>query len=322
MEKRKNGSHVFVQFMVKFGILPILLLEIIIFAILAPDFHTSANIVNIFRTCSINMVIAIGMTMALLTGGIDLSVGSIVAVAGVIGLKISLSGVSYLAIPVMLLVGALCGLVNGLLVAYCKLPPFIATLGAMTYLRGFSYIFSNGNSIINNDLGYAWIGNGYLGPIPWIVIIALLMIFIMNYIMGHSIYGRKVYAVGGNSTAARFTGIKVKQILLSAYVISGVTAAMGGVMVSSRLYCANGMMGLQYELDAIASSIIGGTSFTGGKGSIANALLGALVIGMLTNGLTLLGIGYYWQQVARGLVIIGAVTLDIYRNQWLAKVNK
>ncbi len=319
IDHKNDGSKNVARFMVKFGILPILLLEILIFAIIAPEFFTSGNIINIFRTGSINMVIAIGMTMALLTGGIDLSVGSIVALTGVIGLQISLTKVSFLSIPAMLLVGALCGLLNGFFIAYCKLPPFIATLGAMTYLRGFSFIFSNGNSIINNKLGFAWIGNGYLGPIPWIVIIALMSIFIMNYIMTHTIYGRRVYAVGGNQEAAKFTGIKVKSILLSVYVISGLTAAMGGVMVSSRLFSANGLMGTQYELDAIASAIIGGTSFTGGKGSISNALLGALVIGMLTNGLTLMGIGYYWQQVARGLVIIAAVTLDIYRNKWIAK---
>jgi ribose transport system permease protein len=321
MEKGK-GSTASVQFLVKFGIFPILLVIFIVFAILSPEkFLSGDNIVNIFRAGAINMVVAIGMTLVLLTGGIDLSVGSIVAVSAVVALQISLVSFSFLDVPIAIIVGGVIGLLNGVIVAYLGVPAFIVTLGSMTSLRGVAYLLAGGNSIINNELNYSWIGNSSLGAIPWLVIIALLLVFGFDYLTKHTTYGRKVYAVGGNPTAAHFTGIKVKRILLSVYVLSGCCAGMAGVMVSSRLFAANGLVGTQYELDAIASSIIGGTSFTGGKGTILGTLLGALVIAMLTNGLTIQGVGYYWQQVARGLVIIGALILDIYRNKLIERMK-
>lgn len=301
------------------GILPVLVGLILIFWILEPKFGSFNNMMNIFRATSINIVIATGMTVILLTGGIDLSVGSIVALTGVVALKVSLTPYAGFAIPVALLVGVLIGTINGMLVAYVKLPPFIASLGAMTYLRGFAFILAGGVSVINSDLNFAWIGNDYLGPIPYLTIIALLLVIIFSFVLKKTVFGMRIYTVGGNPQAARYTGIKVPLILLSAYIISGVCSAIAGVMISSRLYSANGLLGEGYELDAIASAIIGGTSFTGGKGTVIGTLFGALIIGILNNGLTIMGVSYFWQQVVRGIVIILAVILDIIRNRIQSK---
>ena len=201
-----------------FGILPILLIFFAVFWVLTPNFRSVNNMMNIFRATSINLVIATGMTMVILTGGIDLSVGAIAALTAVVALKVSLTSAYFLAVPAALLTGMAAGLVSGTLVAYVGLPPFIATLGAMTYLRGAAFLLCNGVSIINSDLSFAWIGNDYLG-LPWLMVIALAVVIIASWVLRKTVYGMRVYAVGGNLQAARYTGIKVKQMLLSVYVI-------------------------------------------------------------------------------------------------------
>jgi ribose transport system permease protein len=299
----------------KFGIFPILLLFVIGFSLISPNFRTFNNMMNIFRSVSINLTIATGMTLVILTGGIDLSVGSIVALCGVVALKFSLTNPA-LAIPVALLVGITAGLINGVLVAFIGLPPFIATLGSMTYLRGIAFLICNGNSIINNKLPFAWIGNAYLGPFPWLAILALIIFLFAWFLLRQTTYGRRIYAVGGNLEASKYTGIRVWSILLSVYALSGLFAAFGGVMISSRLYSANGLLGQGYEMDAIAATILGGTSFSGGKGNVTGTIMGALIIGVLNTGLTISGVSYYWQQVVKGIVIILAVVIDVFRNKF------
>ncbi|RAO98637.1 ribose ABC transporter permease [Petrotoga sp. 9PW.55.5.1] len=299
-----------------FGILPILIVVIIIFALMSPNFATFSNTMNILRATSINLVVAVGMTFVILTGGIDLSVGSTAALAAVVALKVSLTPSAILSVPTALLIGAGAGLINGLLVAYVGIPPFIATLGAMTYLRGASFLLANGVSIINSNLNFAWIGNGYLGPIPWLAVIALLAVFIGAWISKKTVYGMRIYAVGGNLEAAKYTGIKTKRILMSVYIISGLASALAGIMIASRMYSANGLIGQGYELDAIAAVIIGGTSFTGGKGTLVGTLFGAILMGVLNNWMTLMGISYYWQQVVRGSVIVIAVIVDTLRTKY------
>ncbi len=299
----------------KFGIFPILLLFVIGFSLISPNFRTFNNMMNIFRSVSINLTIATGMTLVILTGGIDLSVGSIVALCGVVALKFSLTNPA-LAIPVALLVGITAGLINGVLVAFIGLPPFIATLGSMTYLRGIAFLICNGNSIINNKLPFAWIGNTYLGPFPWLAILALIIFLFAWFLLRQTTYGRRIYAVGGNLEASKYTGIRVWSILLSVYALSGLFAAFGGVMISSRLYSANGLLGQGYEMDAIAATILGGTSFSGGKGNVTGTIMGALIIGVLNTGLTISGVSYYWQQVVKGIVIILAVVIDVFRNKF------
>lgn len=296
------------------GILPILLAICILFALLSPNFLSAGNAVNILRQASINIVLATGMTFVILTGGIDLSVGSVLAVSAVVGVLVSLVPVlGWLAVPVALLTGLLLGLVNGALITFLNVPPFIVTLGTLTALRGVAFLVANGTTVINRDLNFAWIGNSYIGPLPWLVIIALLVVAASWFVLRQTVLGVQIYAVGGNERAARLTGIKVNRVLLFVYGVSGLLSGLAGVMSSSRLYSATGMLGQGYELDAIAAVILGGTSFTGGIGTIVGTLFGALIIAVLNNGLTLLNMSFFWQLVVKGLVIIVAVIVDRLR---------
>jgi ribose transport system permease protein len=298
------------------GILPILVLICILFTFLSPNFLTPGNVVNILRQASINIVLATGMTFVILTGGIDLSVGSILAVSAVVAVMVSLiPALGWVAVPAGLLTGLLLGLANGALITFLDVPPFIVTLGSLTALRGAAYLVANGTTVINPDLGFAWIGNTYLGPLPWLVVIALLAVAVSWFILRQTVLGVQIYAVGGNERAARLTGIKVNRVLLFVYGVSGLMAGLAGVMSSSRLYSATGLLGTGYELDAIAAVILGGTSFTGGIGTISGTLLGALIIAVLNNGLTLLNMSYFWQLVVKGLVIIVAVMIDRLRRR-------
>ncbi|WP_035139944.1 ABC transporter permease subunit [Fischerella sp. PCC 9605] len=298
------------------GILPILVLISILFTFLTPNFLTPGNVVNILRQASINIVLATGMTFVILTGGIDLSVGSILGVSAVVAVLVSLiPGLGWAAVLAGLLTGLLLGLVNGALIAFLDLPPFIVTLGALTALRGAAFLVASGTTVINRNLNFAWIGNNYLGPLPWLVVIALLTVAVSWFILRQTVLGVQIYAVGGNERAARLTGIKVNRVLLFVYGVSGLLAGLAGIMSASRLYSATGMLGSGYELDAIAAVILGGTSFTGGIGTIVGTLIGALIIAVLNNGLTLLNMSYFWQLVVKGLVIIVAVTIDRLRRR-------
>ena len=298
------------------GILPILVIICILFAFLSPNFLTGGNIVNILRQASINIVLATGMTFVILTGGIDLSVGSILAVSAVVALLVSLlPALSWAAMPAALLTGLLLGLVNGALITFLDVPPFIVTLGSLTALRGVAFLVAKGTTLINRDINFAWVGNTYVGPFPWLVIIALLTVIASWFVLRQTVLGVQIYAVGGNERAARLTGIKVNRVLLFVYGISGLLAGLAGIMSASRLYSASGIVGQGYELDAIAAVILGGTSFTGGIGTIGGTLLGALIIAILNNGLTLLNLSYFWQLVVKGLVIILAVMIDRLRRR-------
>ncbi|MBH8554723.1 ribose ABC transporter permease [Nostocaceae cyanobacterium CENA357] len=298
------------------GILPILLLICILFSFLSPNFPTAGNAVNILRQASINIVLATGMTFVILTGGIDLSVGSILAVSAVVTVLVSLvPALGWAAVPAGLLAGLCLGLLNGALITYLDVPPFIVTLGSLTALRGVAFLVANGTTVINRDINFAWIGNSYVGPLPWLVIIALLTVLVSWFVLRQTVLGVQIYAVGGNDRAARLTGIKVNRVLLFVYGVSGLLAGLAGIMSASRLYSATGILGQGYELDAIAAVILGGTSFTGGIGTIGGTLLGALIIAVLNNGLTLLNMSYFWQLVVKGLVIIVAVMIDRLRRR-------
>ncbi|MDZ8028205.1 MAG: ABC transporter permease subunit [Nostoc sp. SerVER01] len=298
------------------GILPILVLICILFTFLSPNFLTGGNLVNILRQASINIVLATGMTFVILTGGIDLSVGSMLAVSAVVALLVSLlPAIGWAALPAGLLAGLLLGLLNGALITFLDVPPFIVTLGSLTALRGVAYLIAKGTTIINRDINFAWIGNSYIGPLPWLVIIALLTVGASWFVLRQTVLGVQIYAVGGNERAARLTGIKVSRVLLFVYGVSGLLSGLAGIMSASRLYSASGLLGQGYELDAIAAVILGGTSFTGGIGTIGGTLLGALIIAVLNNGLTLLNMSFFWQLVVKGLVIIVAVMIDRLRRR-------
>lgn len=300
------------------GILPVLILLYLFFYYLSPDrFGTMNNFWNILRTASTyNIVLAAGMTFVILTGGIDLSVGSVLGATAVVAVVVSLiPSMGWAAIPAALLVGLLIGAFHGSMVAYLGMPPFIVTLGSLSIWRGAAYLFADGTSQINNNLSYAFLGNASIGPIPVLVIIAFSVVLVAWFILRRTVLGNWIYAVGGNPTAARLTGIPVKFVLIFAYSVCGLMAALGGVLQSSRLYSANGKLGEAYELDAIAAVILGGTSFVGGQGSVIGTLFGALIIAVLNNGLTILQVSYFWQLVIKGLVIIIAVLIDRLRGR-------
>jgi ribose transport system permease protein len=312
-DKRREFTRSMIQMA---GMVPVLVVICILFAFLTPNFLTQNNIVNVVRQASINIVLAAGMTFVILTGGIDLAVGSVLGFTAVIAVVVSLiPGFDWAAVPVALLAGALVGVLTGMTVAYVGLPPFIVTLGTYTAIRGAAYLAAGGTTVINSKIGFAWIGNGYVGPVPWLVIFALLTIAISAFILHRTVLGVHVYAVGGNPQAARLTGIPVPLVLIFAYGVSGLLSGLGGVMSASRLYSAQGQLGIGYELDAIAAVILGGTSFSGGIGTVFGTLIGALIIAVLNNGLTLMNVSFYWQLVIKGAVIVLAVMLDKLRTR-------
>ncbi|MFK3794846.1 ribose ABC transporter permease [Pseudomonas sp. NPDC088444] len=297
------------------GMLPVLVLLLAGFALMTDSFMTWQNLSIITQQASVNVVLAAGMTFVILTAGIDLSVGAILAASAVVALQASMSPQwGMLGIFAGIGFGFLLGLVNGGLIAFMRLPPFIVTLGALTAMRGLARLLADDKTVFNPDLPFAFIGNDSLLGVPWLVIIAVAVVLISWFILRRTVMGVQIYSVGGNPEAARLSGIKVWKVLLFVYAVSGALAGLGAVMSASRLFAANGLqLGQSYELDAIAAVILGGTSFTGGVGTIGGTLIGALIIAVLTNGLVLLGVSDIWQYIIKGIVIIGAVALDRYR---------
>ena len=293
------------------GILPILILIVAVFGFIAPNFFTESNLLNITRQASINIVLAAGMTFIILTGGIDLSVGSILGTTAVAAMVVSLiPAFALLSIPAALMLGLVLGLFNGALVAFAGLPPFIVTLGTYTALRGAAYLLADGTTVINSNISFEWIGNNYLGPVPWLVVIALAVVVVCWFILRRTTLGVHIYAVGGNMQAARLTGIKVWLVLLFVYGMSGLLSGLGGVMSASRLYSANGNLGTGYELDAIAACVVGGVSFSGGVGTVFGVVTGVIIFTVINYGLTYIGVNPYWQYIIKGGIIIFAVALD------------
>jgi ribose transport system permease protein len=293
------------------GILMVLILLVLLMSIFAPNFNRVDNLLNIARSISVNAILAAGLTFVILTGGIDLSVGSIVAVSGVVAVIAAIAGVpAPVAVIIGMAVGGACGLVNGVLTAYLALAPFIVTLGTMTFLRGLAYTITNGQPIVSSDLNFKDLGNGYLLGIP-VPVIAMLAVFLVAwFVLERTRYGRHVYAVGGNAQAARLAGVQVNRILLSVYVIAGICAGLAGVIFAARVISAQPTAGTGYELDAIAAVVLGGTSLVGGRGRIVGTLIGAIILGVLTTGLILLNVQFFTQLLIKGVVIILAVAID------------
>jgi ribose transport system permease protein len=312
---KTGNSQTIKTLIVAAGMLPVLILLGVGFELLTGKFMTINNLSIVTQQAAINVVLAAGMTFVILTGGIDLSVGAILASSAMAAIIFSLMpGFGMLGIPAGMAIGLVFGLVNGALIAYLKLPPFIVTLGALTAVRGVARLMGEDTTVFNADLPFAAIGNGSLFGIPYLALIALAVIIVSWFILRRTVLGTWIYAVGGNKEAARLTGIKVSLVLLFVYGMSGLLAGLGGVMSAARLYAANGLqLGQGYELDAIAAVILGGTSLVGGVGSIWGTLIGALIIAVLSNGLILAGVSDIWQFIIKGLVIIAAVALDRYR---------
>lgn len=295
----------------KVGILLVLVVLVVLMAVFAPNFNRVDNLLNIARAISINAVLAAGMTFVILTGGIDLSVGSTVAVSGVVAVVVAMAGVpAPFAILAGVLVGAACGLVNGALSAYLGLAPFIVTLGTMTFLRGLAYTMTAGQPIVSSDLSFRVIGNGYLLGIPVPVYFMVVVYLVGWFLLERTIYGRHVYAVGGNAQAARLAGVKVKRITTSVYIIAGICAGLAGMIFAARVISAQPTAGTGYELDAIAAVVLGGTSLVGGRGRLFGTLIGSVILGVLGTGLILLNVPFFTQLLIKGIVIIFAVAID------------
>jgi len=287
----------------------------VIVAFINSRFMTTSNILNILRQTSINAVIATGMTFVILTGGIDLSVGSILGFSGAVAAMMLANGIdSLIAIPAALVVGLIVGGLNGVLISKGKLQPFIVTLATMTIMRGATLVFTNGKPIgtgfeANSKL-FAWFGNGYVLGIPVPIIVIIVTFLVALFVLTQTKIGRYVYALGGNEEATKLSGISTDKVKIFVYAISGMMAALAGIIITSRLSSAQPTAGSGYELDAIAAVVLGGTSLAGGTGTIVGTMIGALIIGVLNNALNLMDVSSYFQMLAKGSVILLAVLLD------------
>ncbi len=289
---------------------------VVLFAVIASlnsSFIDPSNLKNLLRQVSINALISFGMTFVILTGGIDLSVGSILALSSALMGSFIKGGMDPLmAILVACLIGAVLGSINGLVITWGKVAPFIATLATMTIYRGMTLIYTNGNPISNltDNEAFHEFGQGYIAGLPVPAIVMLVMFAILYFILHKTPLGRKTYAVGGNEKVSFIAGIKINRIKIFAYTITGMLCGMAGAILTSRLNSAQPTAGTGYELDAIAAVVLGGTSLSGGKGRIFGTIVGALIIGTLTNGLNILNVSSFYQQVVKGIVILLAVLMD------------
>ncbi len=301
------------QILQKLGPLIGLVLIILILSIVSSSFFTLENIFNVLRQVSINALIAFGMTFVILTGGIDLSVGSILALSSALTAGMLASGMDpILAMFIGLASGAVMGAINGLFITKGKVAPFIATLATMTIFRGLTLVYTDGRPItgLSNNSLFEIIGRGYFGWVPVPVIWMLVCYVILYFILKKTTFGRRVYAIGGNEEASILSGIRANSVKIWIYSITGTLSALAGIILASRLNSAQPTAGTSYELDAIASVVLGGTSLSGGKGWIFGTLVGALIIGVLNNGLNLMNVSSFYQQVVKGGVILLAVLLD------------
>ncbi|ODP27887.1 ribose ABC transporter permease RbsC [Paenibacillus sp. PK4536] len=297
----------------KLGPLLGFIILVIIVSVLNPDFLEPLNILNLLRQVAINALIAFGMTFVILTGGIDLSVGSILALSSAFVANLMLAGVDPIfAIIIGCAAGGVMGMVNGLMITKGKMAPFIATLATMTIFRGLTLVYTNGNPItgLGDSMAFQLFGRGYFLGIP-VPAITMALAFIVLWVILHKTpFGRKTYAIGGNEKAAIVSGIKVPRVKIMIYSLAGALSALAGAILTSRLNSAQPTAGTSYELDAIAAVVLGGTSLSGGRGRIVGTLIGALIIGTLNNGLNLLGVSSFYQMVVKGIVIVIAVLID------------
>lgn len=301
------------DFLAQYGVILAMIIMIIFFAIMKTKFVSIGNILNMLRATSINALLAIGMTFVVLTGGIDLSVGSIVGAAGMFTALVARTETGmpwYAAVLVGLCIGLLLGTINGVIIAYCKVPAFIATLGMLSIARGVTYMASNAKPVPGLSEEFLVIGGGTVAGIPIPIIILAVVLIICFIALYKTRYGRYVFAVGGNATSARVSGINVKAIICSVYMISGILSGLAGVILTSRVTSGLSAGGEGYEVDAIAAAVIGGNSLAGGRGRLWGTIIGFLIMGAMNNGLDMMAVSSYWQLVIKGIIIIGAVMLD------------
>jgi len=316
----------FFGFVARFAPLIFLVALMVLFALLQPRFLSSINLFNVMRQVSITGMLAIGMTFVILTAGIDLSIGSLLAFAGLVAAAVAKGGlqdrftvgeggIGYgwgLAALAAIVVGLIGGYIQGLAITRLKVPPFVVTLGGMSAFRGAALLFAAGGPISGFEPSYTWWGQGKIGPVPVPVIIFLAAAALAHIALRYTRYGRKVYAVGGNPEAARLSGLNVNRMVCSVYVIMGFFAGLGAFVLSARLNSSEAVAGTGYELTVIASVVIGGTSLFGGSGTIFGTVIGSILIGVLLNGLVLMNVSSYIQQIVIGVIIVLAVAFDTF----------
>lgn len=281
-------------------------------ALARPQFMTVGNLINLLRQISINGVLAVGVTFVLLTGGVDLSLGSLVALAGVTAATLAHPDQFPLFVPLLagVLAGALCGAASGFVITRARIAPFIVTLGMMTIARGLALVISGGRPVSNLSPGFNWLGSGDIAGLPAPVLVLLVVAVAAWVLLDRFRIGRHILAVGGNENAAHAAGLRVARIKLFAYTLCGALAGLAGVVLAGRITTGQPNAGLGYELDAIAAAVIGGTSLNGGVGGVGGTILGALLMGVINNGMDLMNVSSYYQQIVKGVIIVGAVCLE------------
>ena len=314
------GNGVVKYFKDNIGII-IALLAMCIFLVIFPTtrttFLTPNNMFNILRQNASNLFLATGMTMVIILGGIELSVGSVIALSGCVaaGCVVNLGLPEAVGFLAAILVGAIVGMFNGLVICKTDIPPFIVTLASMNIAKGIALVYTQGAPIRCMTDAFKFPGAGYVGPVPTPVILMLIVFVIAALMINRTQLGRHIYAVGGNAQAAKFSGINVSKVKFIVYTYTGIMAGIAGVVVASRLYSGQQTAGDGAEMDAIAAVVVGGTSMSGGSGRIGGTLIGVLIIGVLNNGLNLMGVDSNWQYIVKGLVILLAVYVDFIRNK-------
>lgn len=310
----KAGTSQLVQ---RFGAFTGLFLLCVFFSLTSPHFLTTNNLLTVALQTSVIAIVAIGQTFVIIKSGIDLSVGSVVAISGVVAADLMTKGTPVpIAVLVGIGVGAVCGLINGFLIAFGKIPPFIASLGMMGAARGAALVITDGIPVSGLPASFGALAGAQLfGMIPSSVVIMFIIAVIMGLILSKSHFGRNIYAIGSNEEAAYLSGIPIKKTKMWVYVVSGLMSGIAGIVLTSRLVSAQPTAGNMYELDAIAAVVIGGASLMGGVGSILGTLIGAFVMGVLRNGLNLLNVSPFWQQIAIGGVVVLAVFIDNLRRR-------
>ena len=306
-----NGKKINISSVRELLLVGVVLLLCVIWTVMNPQFLSLNNITNILRQASYTAVAAVGMTMVIVIGEIDLSAGSLVCASGLTGAMVCKeTGNVVLAVLAALAVGLLVGFVNGALCAYGKLPGFIATLASMTVLRGLAYIITGGNSVVWTNEAFTMIGTGYVGPVP-IPVIIMVLVIIFGWVLTTKLkFGRYIYAVGGNSDASKWSGIAVEKVKIIVYMVMGVLTSIAGLIITARLGSGQPSAGQNFEMDCITAAVVGGTSMSGGRGKVFGTIVGVLLLTVLTNGMSLVGINTYWQQVLKGVIIVVSVLAD------------
>ena len=299
------------------GILAALLIMCLFFSVFGNNFLTQTNVVNLLRTCATNCYLAIGVQMAIILAGIDLTGGALAALTGVVcvmtfenaGLPI------WMGIVVGVLIGIVVGMANGIIITYTGIHPFVVTLAMQSICRGAAYLLANGSPVTTTNRSFSAFGSGSLGVVPLPVVYMMIFLILDFFLLNKTRTGRHIYAVGGNETSARFSGININKIKILVWTISGAMAGFCGVVLAARLSSGQPSTGEGYETDAIAAAVLGGTSFFGGTGTVGGLIIGVLIIGLISNGLNLMHVNSYWQYVLKGVIIIAAVYVDLLKQK-------